>query len=165
MNTELSIATGQQTLKRVATNLYRSSQSGVYYAIFKRKRRQVKRSLRTTNRELARRRLDELRHKIDRLKSGDAKTLPFAEYDDQHRLIGGLAKRWLDITSTTIDPSTRDRYLDNIKQLSSFLHGIRVGNIGLNEVDDWAKARAPQCSAETFNKERDVFRRILEHGV
>jgi hypothetical protein len=33
---------------------------------------------------------------VGSLKSGDARILPFAEYDDGAVLIGGLAKRWLD---------------------------------------------------------------------
>lgn len=36
-----------QTLKRIATNLYRSDVSGKYYGIFKTTRKQIRRSLKT----------------------------------------------------------------------------------------------------------------------
>jgi hypothetical protein len=47
-------ATAQQVLKQVATNLFRSDVTKIFYAIFKRAGRQVKRSLNTTDRQLAR---------------------------------------------------------------------------------------------------------------
>ena len=161
----MNAAPEQQALKQVATNLFRSDITGVYYAIFKRDRRQVKRSLHTTNRQLAWCRMVELRHKIDRLFSKDPRTLPFAEYDDTGKLIGGLAKRWFDITAATIEPSTRDRYLGNIKQLSVHFHGKAIGSIGLKDAEAWAIARAKERSKETFTKERDVLVRIIQYGV
>ncbi|MFZ2641489.1 MAG: hypothetical protein WA117_10865 [Verrucomicrobiia bacterium] len=47
--------------------LYRSKVSGVFYEIFNRTGEQVKRSLKTKDKELARRRLEELRQKVCRL--------------------------------------------------------------------------------------------------
>jgi hypothetical protein len=40
----------------------------------------IRRSLKTTDKELARRRLADLRQKVGRLSSDSAKKLPFAEY-------------------------------------------------------------------------------------
>src|SRR5882724_4026939 len=165
MNARPSTAPKGQALKQVATNLFRSNKTGIYYAIFKRKRRQVKRSLKTTDRGLAGHRLDDLRHKIARLKSGDKKILPFAEYGGKGVLVGGLAKRWFDWVATGIEPSTQDRYLENIQQLSSVFRGMTMGRIGVDEVETWAKERRPSCSSGTFTKERDVLVRILQYGV
>lgn len=47
--------------------LYRSKVSGVFYGIFSRTGGQAKRSLKTKDKELARRRLEELRQKVGRL--------------------------------------------------------------------------------------------------
>jgi hypothetical protein len=47
----------QQTLKNVAECLWRHVQSGIYYALFKRKGKQFRRSLRTKDRKLAERKL------------------------------------------------------------------------------------------------------------
>jgi len=46
----------QQQLNRVAENLYRSESSSTYYAIFFRDGKQIKRSLKTTDPTLAKRR-------------------------------------------------------------------------------------------------------------
>jgi hypothetical protein len=49
--------------------LYRSADSGIYYGLFKRNGVQVKRSLKTTDKELARRQLEDLRQRVGRLNS------------------------------------------------------------------------------------------------
>jgi len=109
----------QQVLRQVATNLFRSDKTGHYYAIFKRKPHQVKRSLKTKDRGIAQRKLDAIRHKLARLNTGVAKTLSFAEYDSKGVLVGGLAQRWLDVVALGLEVSTKDRYLGNIRELSS----------------------------------------------
>jgi hypothetical protein len=95
---------------------------------------------------------------------GDAKKMPFAKYDEHGRLIGGLAKDWLDIESAAIEPTTRDRHLDNIKQLHRFLRGTPVGRIGLEQVEAWARARAVESSPRTYNNELSVLQRALEYN-
>ena len=45
--------------RRVGENLYRYSSSGVYYARFRLQGKEIRRSLKTTDRELAKRRLQE----------------------------------------------------------------------------------------------------------
>ena len=57
----------QQKLINVGNWLYRSHLTDGYYGIFERDGRQVKRSLKTTDRELAKRRVEELRRKVERL--------------------------------------------------------------------------------------------------
>jgi hypothetical protein len=52
---------------KVAQNLYRLDSSEIYYALFKRAGKQIRRSLKTTNPALARRRLGELVKKVARL--------------------------------------------------------------------------------------------------
>src|SRR5229473_5660885 len=88
----------QRTLKHAGENLYRNQSSGIYYALFKRDGKQIRRSLKTADKELARRKLSDLREQVQRLTADDAKSLPFAEYD-KGELIGGLAKRWLDVAT------------------------------------------------------------------
>jgi hypothetical protein len=63
-----------QKLIHVGDCLYRSSLTDVYYAIFERDGRQVKRSLKTIDPELAKRRLDDHRKKVERLTSDNAKS-------------------------------------------------------------------------------------------
>ncbi|HUK84180.1 MAG TPA: hypothetical protein VLZ12_16300 [Verrucomicrobiae bacterium] len=69
---------GQLILCRVAEKLYRTEPTGISYAIPKAKGWQIKRSLKPSDRQLARRRLDDLRNKIVRMTTaveGEALTL------------------------------------------------------------------------------------------
>src|SRR5258706_9939409 len=85
-----------QNLSQVATNLYRSDASGRYYGIFKIRGKQIRRSLKTDDPDLARRLVDDLRRKVTNLSVEDGRKLRFAEHDAQRTLIGGLAEKWID---------------------------------------------------------------------
>jgi site-specific recombinase XerD len=159
-----SCANRQQLLKRVASNLYRSDVTDIYYAIFKAGGKQYHHSLHTTDRALAERRLADKRRGVARLSTTDGKKLPFGEYNDRGNLIGGLAKQWIDVVGTAIEASTRDRYLQNVAQLVRAFAGLSVGRIGLKHVERWSMARV-DCSANTFNKELDVLRRVMNFAV
>src|SRR5712691_1023379 len=96
----------QHTLQHAGENLYRNQSSGIYYALFKRDGKQIRRSLKTADKELARRKLSDMREQVQRLSGDDAKTLPFAEYKHDEKtgeitadLVGGLAKRWFDLAT------------------------------------------------------------------
>jgi integrase len=161
----------QQKLIHVGDCLYRSSLTDCYYAIFQRDGRQVKRSLKTADRELARRKLEELRRKVERLTVSDAKTLPFAEYKrDQktgeitHELIGGLAHRWFESVKVSIKPKTVRMYLNSIKMLARHFGKLTVRSIGLRQIEQWAAQRGVECSARTYNADRDVLHRILDYA-
>jgi len=155
-----------QKLIHVGDCLYRSSRTDVYYAIFQRDGKQVKRSLKTTDPELAKRRREVHRQKVERLNSDSAKNLPFAEYDAKTKqLIGGLAKRWIEIAGGTMEPSSRERMLGVIRNLNQHLGGLTVRNVTLRTLEQWAAARRDTCSARTFNYELETLRRILDYGV
>jgi hypothetical protein len=159
-----SDANRQQSLKRVATNLYRSDFTDIYYAIFKAGGKQYHHSLHTTDRPLAERRLADKRRGAAQLCTNDGRKLPFAKHDDQGHLIGGLAKQWIDVVGPAIEASTRDRYLQNIDRLAQSFAGLTVSRIGLKHVERWNTGRVG-CSANTFNKELEVLRRVLDFAV
>jgi site-specific recombinase XerD len=154
----------QQKLIHVGDCLYRSSVTDVYYAIFTRDDRQVKRSLKTKDPELAKRRREVHRRKVERLTADDAKTLPFAEYDKEGKLIGGVSKRWFDSVSVSIKPKTVLMYLNSIKMLSRHFGSLTVRNVTLREVERWATGRSGEVSARTYNVDLDVLRRILDYA-
>jgi site-specific recombinase XerD len=161
----------QQKLIHVGDCLYRSSVTDVYYAIFTRDDRQVKRSLKTKDPELAKRRREEHRRKVERLNADDAKTLRFAEYkrNDEtgemtDELIGGVAKRWFDSVSVSIKPKTVLMYLNSIKMLSQHFGSLTVRSLTLREVERWATKRSGEVSARTYNVDLDVLRRILDYA-
>jgi integrase len=156
----------QQKLIHVGDCLYRSSLTDVYYAIFERDGRQVKRSLKTADPELAKRRREEYRRKVERLTADDTKTLPFAEYDKKRpkELVGGLAKRWLDSVAVAIKPKTLRMYLNSVRMLARHFGVLTVRSISLRQVEQWAAQRSGGCSARTYNADLDVLRRILDYA-
>lgn len=153
-----------QRLNHVGDCLYRSDITRIYYAIFRRDGKQKKKSLKTIDRELAKRKLEELRRQVDRLITGDAANILFAEYDEHGCLSGGLAKRWLDVASTNWTASTKLRRETAIKALTTHLMGLTVKNIGFKQVEDWTIART-DCAPQTFNIELETLRLILDYGL
>jgi integrase len=160
-----------QALQYAGENLYRNQSSGVYYALFKRDGKQIRRSLKTTDKDLARRKLAKLRDQVARLSAADAKQLPFAEYkrdeatgEPTKELIGGLAKRWLDVATATLKPSTKLRREVAIASLYPFFRDLTVRNIGRRQVEEWITKRNQQVSAQTFNIEAETLRLILDYA-
>src|ERR1700687_1428358 len=87
----------QPVFHKVAENLYRLESSAGYYALLKRGGKQFRRSLKTSDRKLAERRLAELKAKIGCLSISDDANLTFEE----------VAKnRWLASIKHTISPGT-----------------------------------------------------------
>lgn len=153
MKPHKSTASGNQVLVKVATCLYRSALSGNYYAIFKRTGRQVKRSLKTSDKELAKRRLESLRQKVAKLntKAGGI-------------LFETLATRWLEAVGGTMKPQSYRRRLTAINQVKPhFTNTVRA--IGPTDVEGWASVRSRQAAARTFNIERETLIQILDYAM
>jgi integrase len=161
----------QNTLQYVGENLYRNQSSDIYYALFKRDGKQIRRSLKTTDKELARRKLSHLREQVQRLTADDSKALPFAEFKRNEQtgectdeLIGGLAKRWFDVATAGLKPSSRERRLVAIKSLSPYFRSGTVRNITLRQVEEWYSKRSDERAAQTVNIEVETLRGILEYA-
>jgi len=143
----------RQALVRVSECLYRSQHSDRYYALLKRGGKQIKRSLKTSDRELAKRRLAEFREKAERL-NGNAGAIFFAE----------LAKRWVDVVGATLKASSKFRRETAIKALlPSFRCAIRA--ISRSQVEAWATKRSKYVSARTYNMERETLILVLDYAV
>ena len=100
------------TLHYAGENLYRSDSSEIYYALFKLDGKQIRRSLKTTEKVLPLRKLVELRRQVNRITSAGVRQLPFVKYKagkQRRQLIGRLAKRWLDVAAVTLKPRSRQR--------------------------------------------------------
>ena len=98
----------QPAFHKVAENLYRLESSNGYYALLKRGGKQFRRSLKTKDRKLADRRLNDLRAKIGCLKiSPDAK-LNFAQ----------AAKLWLETNQHAASSGT-------VKRREMYIKGLR----------------------------------------
>ena len=81
---------------KVGENLYRHVPSGNYYALLKRGGKQFRRSLKTTDRALAQRRLSALRDQVNNLTLTAEKNATFAD----------LAKAWIETQTHALKPSS-----------------------------------------------------------
>jgi len=147
--------TTNQILNKVGHCLYRSEKSKIYYAILKRYGNQIKRSLRTTDLALAKRRLSELQEKASRLCTSDNAKIVFAE-------LGG---KWLQVVVASLKPSSYLRQTQIIKSLGRFFDKTVVRRITKADVENWATARSQEVSARTCNYERETFIRILDYAM
>jgi integrase len=145
----------QQELQRVGECLYRSQTSKRYYAIIKRGGKQIKRSLKTTDAALARRRLSDLQ----------AQAVALSRCEDSSISFTVLADRWLKVAGSSMKPSTKLRAETVIKSLNLFLKTVETRRITKVMLEDWAETRSKQISARTFNYEREALRRILDYAL
>jgi len=144
-----------QILNKVGHCLYRSEKSKIYYAILKRYGNQIKRSLRTNDMALAKRRLSELQEKASRLCTSDNAKITFAE----------LGKKWLQVVVASLKPSSFLRQTQIIKSLGRFFDNTVVRRISKADVENWATARSQEVSARTCNYERETLIRLLDYAV
>jgi len=151
----INAVTTNQTLERVGHCLYRSAKSRIYYAILKRTGKQIKRSLKTTDRALAGRRLSELQEKASKLSGSKNAKITFAD----------IGKQWLQVVVASMKTSSHSRQVKIVKSLSKFFGGITVRKITKADVEKWATARSKEASARTFNYERQTFIRILDYAM
>ena len=134
--------------------LYRSTDSGVFYGIFTRGQRQVKKSLKTTDKELARRRLEDVRQKVARLNTKEGRTATFADFAD----------RWIGTIGGRLKPSSKLRRETAVGQIKPYFVGT-VRAISEAHVKDWAARRTTKIAARTFNIERETLIQILDYAV
>ena len=144
----------QQQLNNVGECLYRSTTSGIYYALFKRGGRQIKQSLRTTDKELAKRRAELLRQKVIRLNTKESRTLLFLD----------LANRWLASRAGSMKASSFQRRRESLATFRHFF-GSTVKSIRREQIEEWAARRASTRSARTFNIDRETLLQVFEYAV
>ncbi|MGC1481185.1 MAG: site-specific integrase [Chthoniobacterales bacterium] len=141
-------------LKKVGPNLYRAT-SGTYYLLVKRGGKQFRRSLRTTDQALARRRLREFQDKAARL-PGDSseRNLRFEE----------LSARWLASRQGHLKASSYNRRVTALKGLAPFFNGHVVRSLGLRELEEWKTKRGSKLAARSWNIEVETLKQVLDYA-
>src|SRR5437773_8737434 len=114
------------SLRKVGECLYRN-RHGVYFAWFSIRGKQLKRSLKTSDKELARRRLAELRKVAARLHGLEDRNLRFEE----------VVRAWLESIRGGLKPSTYRRRVVCINQLMAFFKTIPIRSITSADVERW----------------------------
>jgi integrase len=155
MKTEDQAAVANQTLNRVGQCLYRSEQSGIYYGVIKRSGKQIKKSLKTTDKALAKRRLANLQDKAARMNVGEAGKITFQ----------GISKRWHDSTAGATKPSSHHRQGTVIASLNKFFGPSLVRSMSKVLVEQWSAKRGREVAGRTFNYERQVLIRVLDYAT
>ena len=141
---------------KVGQNLYRLESSGIYYALFKRGGKQIRRSLKTNDRALAQRRLNDEREKIVRLTdTKGASKITFKE----------LADRWLGALRVNLKPKSASRLEVCVKGLEPFFRGLGVRNLTTRHCEDWLKKRGKEISASSYKHERRTLIAIFDYAV
>lgn len=143
----------QTSFAKVAECLYRNESSGIYYAFAKRHGKQFRRSLKTSDRQLAKRRLAEFREKVTRLsQTKHASSLTFEELTD----------RWLETIQPKLKESSYNRRLTCVTKLQPFFKDVSVRNISARHCDAWLAKRGAELSPRSFNIERETLNLILD---
>lgn len=151
---EAEVHQKSQFLKKVGPNLYRTD-SGIYYLLVKRGGKQFRRSLKTTDYALAKRRLREFQEKAGLL-SGDSenRTLNFEE----------LTERWLATRKPELKPSSYTRRETAVKGLMPFFKGHLVRSIGQRQIEAWKTERGPAISPRSWNIEAETLKQIFAYA-
>ena len=145
----------QVVFHKVGECLYRLESTGGYYALVKRRGKQFRRSLKTTDRKLAERRLADVRQKVERL----------ARSDDANRTFEEVAGHWVDLTAGELKPRSLDRRRTALKSLAPYFHAAAIRNISRAQCERWAKERGTVVAPQTFDHELSVLRRVLDYAV
>ena len=129
--------------------------SGNYYAFLKRGGKQFRRSLKTTDRALAHRRLSALRDQVNNLTLTGEKNSTFTD----------VAKAWLETQTHALKPSSRTRREVCISGLTPFFDGVAIRNIAHTHCQKRVEKRDASLSSSSFVQELDTLRLILDYAV
>jgi integrase len=137
-------------------NLYRRQATGVYYLRVKRTGREFRRSLRTMDFALAKRRLREFEEKASRLQGVET---------DKRLLFDDLSKRWLESIKPDLKPNSYARRVGAVRALSPFFKGELVAKLGRRQIEAWKTKRAARVAAQTANIEAETLRLMLDYAM
>jgi integrase len=151
---EAVVHSKSRSMKKVGPNLYRAA-SGRYYLLVKRSGKQFRRSLKTKDATLARRRLREFQDKAARLAGST---------EDRKITFDELAKRWLASRKAEIKASSYGRRVTAVKGLSPYFKGQLVRSIGQRQIEAWKIGRGPDISARTWNIEIETLNQMLAYA-
>jgi len=135
------------------SNLY--ERGGTFYARIQINGRDVRRSLRTTDRRIARQRLKALLAQAEERRAGIAP--PPAPHPWEEAVAA-----WADLELAGLRPATQDRYRTSLKQLHPHFHGRAVEALTAADVHAYTLARARQgVKPATVRRDLMVMGRVL----
>ncbi len=154
-NAEVS-GNGKPYFKRVGHCLYRNSASSIYYALVKKSGKQHRKSLKTTDRQLAQRRLDDFRGQVARF---------ITPTKDKSTTFKELAKEWFDTAKTRYKASSAAGAENCLRQLNKHFGRVPVRNVTRADLHNWEKIRGAEIGASSFNHERTFLVAVLNLAI
>src|SRR5262245_47119362 len=139
------LAPQSNSLRKVGECLYRNKH-GVYFAWFSIRDKQLKRSLKRSDEEMARRRVAVVREVATRHHGLEDRNLRFEE----------VVRAWLESIEGGLKPSTYRRRVVCINQLMPFFKTTPMRSITSADIEKWKLRRGATIAARTFNKELET---------
>jgi integrase len=121
----------------------------------KRGGKQFRRSLKTKDRKLAERRLNDLRAKIGCLKISPEAKLNFEQ----------AANLWLETEKHALSSNTVKRKKMYIQGLAPYFRDLPIRNVTAQDCDRWVTERGAGLASETFVHELDVMKTVFEFAL
>ena len=143
-----------QSLKKVGECLYRNG-IGTYFALIKVGGKQIKRSLKTDDGALAKRRLSDLRKKASRMHGKETRDVRFEE----------LAGMWMQSIKGELKDSSHDRRRVALVGLTPFFKEMPLRSIGFKDVEAWKIGRGSSISARSHNIELETLKLIFAYAM
>ena len=141
------------TFKRVSENLYKVIETGGYYALVKRGGKQIRRSLKTTDKALARRRLVGLKEKASKLRTGkENASITFEQY----------SQRWIEAKAASLKSKTIRRMKDCLKGIRPYLGNNLIRNITYQDCERWLIGRGKDLKPSAYRQERQLMIGVLK---
>ena len=141
---------------KVGENLYRYSSSGVYYARYRNKGKEIQYSLNTTDREFARRLLKEEMGKINKVDSALGKMT----LEELLRLYDEGLTRYASKTA-----ATRRSILKIFKETWELGLDLPLKSISAGQIELWLAARRSNFKNATYNEYARFIRHVFELAV
>ena len=126
------------TLTKVAECLYRNAH-GTYFALLKVRGKQIKKSLKTEDSALARRRLRELREKVHGLAS-----------EDRGLSFEALTERWIAFKKSDLRPQSWKRLNSIFRMVKPFFAGLPVRSVWDYALDKHDPIKSPIFGSFAF---------------
>lgn len=142
-------------LRKVGECLYRLETTGMYYALVKKSGRQIRRSLNTTDRKLAERKLKDFREAVGGLT---------AEAIGSTATFEQIARQWLDSQAPALKASSFLRRDVSLRQVLPHIGHEPLRTLTTPMLERWASKRSREVAASTYNKERDLIEAVFEYA-
>jgi integrase len=145
---------GKQRFKKVGSNLYRDL-AGRYYLLVKKSGKQFRRSLKTTDPQLAKRRLREFLERAGQLATDGANSS--IRFDE-------VAQRWLASKTAELKASSAYRRASVLRQVTPFFTGRLMRAIGAREIEAWKINRGATLSARSWNIDIETLKQVFDYA-